>query len=90
VDQNENRDLISAANFAQNPNPSSVSRRAEREIIVFSLRVGAVGGHFATVSFPRRELGLEDGWGSDRAVPKVAVLASSRARGGDEAAAGAV
>jgi hypothetical protein len=51
VDQNENQDLISAANFARIPNPGSVSRRAGREIVDVSPRVGAVGGHFATVSF---------------------------------------
>jgi hypothetical protein len=45
VDQNQNRDLISEANFAQNPNPGSVFRRAGHDMFDVSL-----GGHFATVS----------------------------------------
>ena len=35
----------------QTPNPGSVARGAGHEIFDVSLRVGAVGGHFATVSF---------------------------------------
>jgi hypothetical protein len=44
VDQNENRDLISAAFFAQNPNPGSDRAYAKRQICDVSCPVGAVGG----------------------------------------------
>jgi hypothetical protein len=50
VDQNEKRDLTSRALGAQIPNPGSVSRRAGRDVLVFSPRAGVVGVHFATVS----------------------------------------
>jgi hypothetical protein len=50
VDQNENRDLISAGFFAQNPNPGSDRAYTKRDTFYFSPRVGAVGGHLATVS----------------------------------------
>jgi hypothetical protein len=43
VDQHENRDLTSAANFADNPNPGFVSRRAGRDIFDLSLPAGAAG-----------------------------------------------
>jgi hypothetical protein len=46
VEQHENRDLISKANFVENPNPGSVSRRAKRELFDCSPRVGVVGGSF--------------------------------------------
>jgi hypothetical protein len=51
VDQNEKRHLISRALGERVQNPGAVSRRAEREIFDVSPRAGAVGGHFATVSF---------------------------------------
>jgi hypothetical protein len=50
VDQAENRDLFSAENRVQNPNPGSVRSRVKRDFVDVSPRVGAVGGHFATVS----------------------------------------
>jgi hypothetical protein len=58
VDQHENRDLISEANAAQNPNPGSVSRRSGRDFIDVSPRVGAVRGsccnNVITFPFPPR------------------------------------
>jgi hypothetical protein len=43
--------MISAAFFAQLPNPGSDRAYAKREVFYVSCPVGAVGGHFATVSY---------------------------------------
>jgi hypothetical protein len=51
VDQHENRYLISAAPVAQNLNPGFIGSRAKRGFVDVSTRTGAVGGHFASVSF---------------------------------------
>jgi hypothetical protein len=48
--KNENRDLISARPFAQNPNPGLDRAYAKRDSFDVSPRVDDVGGHFATVS----------------------------------------
>jgi hypothetical protein len=50
VDQHEKRHLISRAPLVQIPNAGSVARRAKRDMFDVLPRVGAVGGHFATVS----------------------------------------
>jgi hypothetical protein len=62
VDQHEKRDLISRARGMQIPNPGSVSRRAGCDTFDFSPRIGAVGGHFATVS----QAGKGGGGGSSK------------------------
>jgi hypothetical protein len=49
VNQVEIRDLISAACFAQHPNPGSDRARAKCELFDVSLAADAVGVHFATV-----------------------------------------
>jgi hypothetical protein len=46
VDPNEKRDLISRALGVQIPNPGSISRRAKREILDVSPRVGTFLGSF--------------------------------------------
>jgi hypothetical protein len=53
VSQNEKRDLISTALGAQIPNPGSICSHAKCEVFDAWPRVGAVGGHFATVSLAR-------------------------------------
>jgi hypothetical protein len=49
VPRPENRGMISVANFVHNPNPSSISRRAGRDIFAYSPRVSAVGGHWLSI-----------------------------------------
>jgi hypothetical protein len=56
MEQNQNRGLISAANFEQNPNPGSVSRRAGREAFDVSPRVAGAGGPFANHGIPPAEI----------------------------------